>query len=177
MGEVVACPTEGVFGLSCDPRSPQALARLAQVKPPSGRAGYLVIGADLAQLDEWMAAWSAQQREKARRLWEEGGVNLVGPAPAWVAPQVAAGDPGGEGGRTVGLRLCRHPQAAQLCLQAGGCLVSTSANPPDDPPATTAAGVHAYFGEGIAGIVQGEIGDGQGPRPIYDLQAGRWLRR
>ena len=50
-GGVIAYPTEGVWGLGCDPDNPLALQRLLDLKRRDPRKGLILIAADIEQLD------------------------------------------------------------------------------------------------------------------------------
>jgi len=53
-GGVVAYPTEGVFGLGCDPDRHEAVLRILTLKERSVTAGLILIAADREQLDGWI---------------------------------------------------------------------------------------------------------------------------
>jgi len=48
-GGVVAYPTEGVYGLGCDPLDPHAVQRILDLKGRSARKGLILIAADYAR--------------------------------------------------------------------------------------------------------------------------------
>ena len=50
-GGVVACPAEGVWGLSCDPYSEMAVDALLTLKRRSVHKGLIVVAADAAMFD------------------------------------------------------------------------------------------------------------------------------
>jgi L-threonylcarbamoyladenylate synthase len=74
------------------------------------------------------------------------------------------------------LRVTAHPVCRDLCAAFGGALVSTSANPRSAEPARTARRVSEYFGDALAGIVEGELGGELRPSEIRDLATGRTIR-
>ena len=48
-GGVVACPTEAVWGLSCDPGNEAAVMRLLAMKDRPVDKGLILVAADMAQ--------------------------------------------------------------------------------------------------------------------------------
>jgi len=168
-GEVIAYPTEAVYGLGCDPRNESAVRKLLALKSRHESAGLVLIASDLDQLGAWVADVSQALLDRALRTW---------PGPVtWLFPR-AEGVPDFVAGRhdTVAVRITAHVPSRQLCAALGSALISTSANPTTDPPARSAAEVRKYFGDGLAGILAGELGDGKKPSEIRDLASGNIIR-
>ncbi|MBK5937648.1 MAG: Sua5/YciO/YrdC/YwlC family protein [Halorhodospira halophila] len=169
-GGVVAYPTEAVWGLGCDPRRDDAVARLLALKGRPERQGLILIAAEPEQLGGFLAPLPEERAEEIRASWP-GPMTWVLPAspraPRWVS-----------GGRdTVAVRVTAHPVAAALCRAFGGALVSTSANPSAGRPARSAPQVRRYFGTRIDALVPGRLGGLGRPTPIRDGRSGAYLRR
>ena len=83
-GGVVACPAEGVWGLSCDPFDKGAVLELLAMKQREVSKGLIVVGASSEVFADVLRDLSAEQREamlasSARRCWRLGR----GPIPGW----------------------------------------------------------------------------------------------
>ena len=167
-GGVVAYPTESVYGLGCDPRNAEAVARVLRLKGRSTAKGFILIAADPSQL-AGLVQTSGQGWGLACATWP-GFVTWALPA-ARSAPPWLTGDRG-----TVAVRVTAHPVAKALCLAFGGPLVSTSANRSGRPPARSALGVRRTFPRGLDLIVPGALGTEPRPSPIIDGATGRPLR-
>ncbi len=119
-GGLVLHATEGVWGFACDPFDAGAVARLLALKRRDVGKGLIVIDASPEGFAEELAGIPAGDRAKVLGSWP-GPVTWVLPSrrfPTWIT-----------GGRdSVAVRVPGHPQARDLCLAAGGPLVSTSAN-------------------------------------------------
>ncbi len=113
-------PTDTVYGLAADPRSPEAMQRLYELKGrPEGKpVGLLVAGIDQASE---LVVLSVDAQELARRHWP-GPLTLVAQPkvvlPDWVGHRLT---------RSVGVRVPDHPAALEL-LSVFGPLAVTSAN-------------------------------------------------
>jgi len=170
-GGVVAYPTESVYGLGCDPHDEAALRRLFAHKRRPPQQGVLLIAADFAQIERYIAfdAVPAEALERVRASW---------PGPhTWIlprSPQVPAWIAGSHAG--IALRVTAHAPAAALCVAFGGALVSTSANRHGEPPARSAVQVRTTFGGEVAYILDGDLGGLERPTPIRDVISGELLR-
>lgn len=168
-GGVIACPTEAVWGLSCDPDHPGAVARLLELKQRPVSKGLILVAADSDQIAALLAGLSPAQRSKLALSWPGPTTWLLphrGLVPAWI-----------HGGRdTVAVRVTAHPVMAALCRAWDGPLVSTSANPGGCQPPRAAFQVQRYFGGDLDGLVPGATGGADRPSVIRDLETDRVLR-
>lgn len=169
-GGVGAYPTEGVWGLGCDPLDPEAVLRLIALKGRDPGKGLILIAADHAQLEGFVALpGDPALRERVLASWP-GPVTWVLPArpgvPAWLA-----------GGRdTLAVRVSAHPPVVALCRAAGTALVSTSANRSGRPALRRAVQVRRAFGAQLDWLLPGPLGGARGPSEIRDGRDGRVLR-
>ncbi len=146
-GELLAFPTETVYGLGARADDAAAVAKIfaAKGRPPSHPL--IVHVADIAAAQRFAGRWPALAQRLAERLWP-GPVSLIVPRAKGVAEAAAGGAP------TIGLRCPSHP-AAQALLRAAAALgvagvAAPSANRFGAVSPTSAAHVQAEFGEAIA---------------------------
>jgi len=161
-GEVVAYPTETVYGLGVDALSTAAVERLEQLKGRGPERGLSLLIAGPAELERWAPDLPERARRLARAFWP-GPLTLVVPVPAGPLDRVATE-------RGVGFRCSPQPTAAALASGLGRPLVSTSANRSGQPPATCAAEVSACFGPELP-IAGGEPAGGTAPSSVIALAA------
>jgi len=168
-GQVIAYPTEAVYGLGCDPRNETAVRNILTLKSRHESAGLVLIASGFEQLEPWVA-------DVDRALFDQAMATWPGPV-TWLFPR-APGVPDFVAGEhdTVAVRITAHVPSRQLCAAFGSALISTSANPSTAPPARSADEVRQYFGNRLAGILAGELGDGLKPSEIRDLASGRVIR-
>jgi L-threonylcarbamoyladenylate synthase len=166
-GGIVAYPTEGVFGLGCDPDRHEAVLRILALKQRAITAGLILIAADRKQLDGWI---NPSADEENALSGPDAFITWVVTAdrrcPEWIT-----------GGRTTcAVRLTRHPIAAALCREAGLPLVSTSANRHGQPAAASSLAVRRLFGQHIDFILPGSTGGADRPSEIRVARTGAVLR-
>lgn len=138
-GEVVAFPTETVYGLGADATNSDAVLRIYETKGRPRFNPLIVHVADLA-----MAKRLAEFGPLARKLasfWP-GPLTLVLPR----KPDAGLSDIATAGLDTVGIRIPDHPLAQELIRATGRPLAAPSANPSGKLSPTTAAQVLKGFG-------------------------------
>lgn len=168
-GEVIAYPTEAVYGLGCDPRNERAIHRILELKGRQSSAGFVLIASRFSQLEPWISPLGPELIERAMQAWPGPVTWLIPRAPH--VPDLVAGSH-----LTIALRITAHGPSRELCDAFDSALISTSANPSADPPARSAQQVAAYFGERIAGVLAGELGNSDKPSEIRDLISGKIIR-
>ncbi len=131
-GQLVAIPTETVYGLAGDARNATAVARIYQAKGRPSFNPLIVHLPDLAAAER-IAVLDPQARALAAAFWP-GALTMVLPlrAGAGIASLVTAGLD------TVAIRVPAHPVAQALLRRFGGPLAAPSANPSGRISPTTA---------------------------------------
>lgn len=168
-GGVIAYPTEGVWGLGCEPLNQHACRRIIRMKRRGGHKGFILIAADFAHVAQFLAHVSRPKLRPAFDTWP-GPVTWLLPAASWVPPYLTGGR------RTLAVRITAHPLAARLCEQYGGPIVSTSANRSGRAPARTALQVVRQFGDEVDYVLPGAVGGARRPTQIRDLATGKVVR-
>ena len=168
-GGVIAYPTEGVYGLGCDPWNRAAVNRLLRLKGRPRAKGLILIAADWETLDPLMAPLSDAEHRRLHQVRNQPVTWVVSAAPE--APSWVRGSH-----QTIALRVTDHPVAAELCRAFRRPLVSTSANPAGEPTARRSVEVRQYFGDRLDMLLSGPLGDAPGPSEIRDLRTNEVLR-
>ncbi|NKF21952.1 L-threonylcarbamoyladenylate synthase [Solimonas marina] len=169
-GGVIACPTEAVWGLSCNPLDERACTRLLRLKHRPWEKGLILIASDFAQLEPFVEVPSNNALKRATATWP-GPATWIFPA-SELTPMWISGDHDG-----VAVRVTSHPLMRALTKRYGGPLVSTSANPAGRDPARSAYEVRRYFRDRIDAVVPGALGGLAKPTTIRDVATGHILRR
>lgn len=168
-GGVIACPTEAVWGLSCDPQNRSAVRRLLALKGRSPAKGLILVAATEQQLEFLLAGLLPSQRQVMSASWPGPTTWLVphsGSVPSWIYGEHD----------TVAVRVSAHSVVSAVCSAWGGPLVSSSANPAGCRPARQGYQVKRYFGGLLDYQLPGAIGHSGRPTEIRDLASGRTIR-
>jgi L-threonylcarbamoyladenylate synthase len=146
--EVIAFPTETVYGLGASAFSSQAVQKIFQAKGRPSDNPLIVHISQYAQLDRLVTSIPVKADKLMDAFWP-GPLTLILPKKAGIAPEVTAGLD------TVGVRMPDHPVALALIGQADTPLAAPSANRSGRPSPTTAAHVYEDLQGRIAGLIDG----------------------
>jgi L-threonylcarbamoyladenylate synthase len=147
-GELVAFPTETVYGLGADASNPRAVARIFAAKGRPADHPLIVHLPDAAHLPRWAVDIPDAAHKLAAALWP-GPLTLI----LRRHPSVSDAITGGQ--NTVGLRVPNHPLALQLLREFDGGVAAPSANRFGHVSPTTAAHVREELGTSVALILDG----------------------
>ena len=156
-GELVAFPTETVYGLGADAANPEAVARIFAAKGRPADHPLIVHLAGAGYLDRWAIDVPQDAWDLAEAFWP-GPLTLI----LKRAPQVPYAVTGGQ--ETVGLRVPSHPVALELlrayALAGGGRhgmsgIAAPSANRFGRISPTDAGHVREELGDAVALILDG----------------------
>jgi len=145
-GELVAFPTETVYGLGAHALDERAVRRIFEAK---GRPSYnplIVHVSGIEDAQRVAAAWPAAAQRLAERFWP-GPLTLVLPKRPHVPDAVTAGLP------SVALRVPAHPVALAVIAAAGVPVAAPSANRSTEVSPTTAQHVEKSLGDRVALIL------------------------
>jgi L-threonylcarbamoyladenylate synthase len=147
-GELVAFPTETVYGLGANALDANAVARIFAAKGRPAWNPVIVHVPNAAAARALVAEWPDRAQRLADAYWP-GPLTLV----LRRAPQVPDGVTAGTD--TVGVRVPAHPVALALLEAAGVPVAAPSANRFTHLSPTTAAHVAAALGDHVACILDG----------------------
>lgn len=147
-GELVAFPTETVYGLGAAALDPVAVQRIFEAKGRPANNPIIVHVADAAGARPLVAEWPAIADALIARFWP-GPLTLVFKKSAVVPNVVTAGGP------TVAIRCPAHPVARALLIASGVPIAAPSANRSTRVSPTTAAHVLAALDGRIPLILDG----------------------
>jgi L-threonylcarbamoyladenylate synthase len=146
-GEIVAVPTETVYGLAANALDAAAVRRIFEAKGRPFIDPLIVHVAELAMVAE-LASPSPLLGKLAAEFWP-GPLTVILKKRACVPDLVTAGEP------TVAIRLPAHPVMRELIRRAGLPLAAPSANPFGYVSPTTAAHVRDSLGDRVPHILDG----------------------
>lgn len=170
-GQLLAYPTEAVFGLGCDPTNAHAVQALLDLKQRPIEKGLILLAADYSQLLPFVddKAIGQDKRFSVFSHWP-GPVTLILPARA-DCPRWLRGEH-----NSIATRVTAFEPARQLCKVLGSALVSTSANRSGEPALTAAAAVREAFGDSLGWVCEQPVGGAAAPSKILNPLTGEVVR-
>ncbi len=170
-GGVIVCPTEGVYGLSAVVTNSAAITRVISMKKRALNKGLIVVAADVAML-EGIVNFSALSADSLRLLHEKwpGHATFIVPTHMQINPLLTGGR------NTLAVRVTAFPLLQALCREAGGPLISTSANISGSEPLQTLEELQATFASSVDYILDEPCQGLHKPSTIYDALSGAILR-
>jgi L-threonylcarbamoyladenylate synthase len=147
-GEVVALPTETVYGLAANALDEKAVAKIFQIKGRPAHNPIIVHVSSNAMAQACVTGWTGHAEKFSRAFWP-GPLTLVLPRAEKIPDAVAAG------GATVGVRWPSHPFMQAVIRACGFPLAAPSANLSNQISPTNAEHVRAQLAGKIPLIVDG----------------------
>ena len=147
-GEVVALPTETVYGLAANTLDEKAVAKIFQIKGRPAHNPIIVHVSSNEMAQACVTKWTGLADKFSKAFWP-GPLTLVLPR-AEKIPNVVTAD-----GETVGVRWPSHPFMQAVIRECGFPLAAPSANLSNQISPTNAEHVRAQLGDKISLIVDG----------------------
>jgi L-threonylcarbamoyladenylate synthase len=141
-GELVAFPTETVYGLGANALDAAAVAKIYELKGRPETSPLIVHAASIEMARALVTEWPPEAEQLAQKYWP-GPLTLVLPKAPSIPDIVTAGL------WTVGVRVPSHPMALELIREAGVPIAAPSANRFASLSPTTAEHVRAAFGDAV----------------------------
>ena len=154
-GELVAFPTETVYGLGAIATKEQAVAKVFQAKGRPSDNPLIVHVKDAQQVFDYAAEVPKLAKDLMERFWP-GPLTIILPVKAGVFPANV-----NNGQETVAFRMPNQHSALRLIDLVGAPLVGPSANLSGKPSPTSVDHVMQDFDGVIAGVVAGDTDQAQ----------------
>ncbi len=200
-GQLLAYPTESVWGIGCDAYNQDAVEQILAIKNRPREKGMIVVTDSIERIRPLLQQLPQQRQQQIIASWSQQTSDEISAnkrqAHTWLLPlkqaqfrdqskpdnQVKAEVPYWITGKhdSIAVRVISHPLIAQLCERMVsssnpyGLIVSTSCNPSGEAPAKSFEQAYAYFGQDIA-YLQGETLGYVLPSQISDALSGQVIR-
>ncbi|XBC43076.1 MAG: Sua5/YciO/YrdC/YwlC family protein [Buchnera aphidicola (Kaburagia rhusicola ensigallis)] len=169
--DVIAYPTESVFGLGCDPNNKNAVEKLLQLKNRKWSKGFILVASCYSQIKSYISEYklSFYHKNIMSNSWP-GPITFLVPAkssvPYWLTGK----------SKFLAVRISSHISIRKLCDTFGRAIISTSANRSGLAPCRTHEEVIEQFGKHFP-IFYGMLGNNIRPSKIINLMNGKLIRR
>lgn len=183
-GNLLAYPTEAVWGIGCDPFNKTAAKQILTIKHRPIEKGMIVVTGNIANIQPFLQPLAQNLVDTITASWQSNAQqattwllpipnDLKNTIPSWIT-----------GGRdSLAIRVISHPVIAKLCNTIAaqdprnpfGFLISTSCNPSGLSPAIDFASAYQYFGDTI-GYLRGETLGFIRPSQIFDALTQQQVR-
>jgi L-threonylcarbamoyladenylate synthase len=147
-GEVVALPTETVYGLAANALDLQAVKRIFEIKGRPSHNPIIVHVASVEMARQCVSEWPQAADALAKAFWP-GPLTLIAPRAKNIPDIVTAGGP------TVGVRWPSHPFIQAVIRECGFPLAAPSANLSNRISPTNAEHVRKQLDSKVPLIVDG----------------------
>ena len=141
-GQLVAFPTETVYGLGANALDCSAVRRIFELKGRPETSPLIVHASSIEMAKSLVTLWPEQAEKLAREHWP-GPLTIILPKRPHVPGEVTAGLD------SVGIRIPAHPVALDLIRTAGVPIAAPSANRFTQLSPTTAEHVRQTFGDAV----------------------------
>lgn len=173
-GQVLAYPTEAVWGLGCDPLNQVAFLEILRLKQRPIEKGVILLAGHLDQVSHLLDDLEPKIRQQIITSWTQR--SHADRATTWLLPAQQHIPTWIKGDHAkVAVRVTTHPLCVALCHAFDGFIVSTSANPAGLEPARSLQSAHQYF-EHQLNYLNGDLGLSQQPSRILDAETGKVIR-
>jgi len=161
-GEVIAYPTDTIYGIGCDLFNKKAIDRIYQIKSLPKTHKLTFICPDLSDIARYAIVDNSQYRLLRRVL--PGPYTFIFEATREV-PKIVQSKR-----KTVGIRVPQSPVVQALVRTLGGPVISTTAVLPGGEPFIDPEEINQRF-KGLAMVIDSGAG-GSEPTTVVDLSSG-----
>jgi L-threonylcarbamoyladenylate synthase len=165
--EVIAYPTESIFGLGCDPDSKIAVQKLLFLKNRDIHKGLILLSGNYKQLIPYIKKKYFNKKffTLHKRYFLTFLVPASSSAPYWLTGY----------SKFIAVRITKNKFVKNLCYFFNKPIVSTSANISGENPCLTIKEIKKTFGKNFP-ILYGSLGKEKKPSKIINILTGEILR-
>ena len=158
-GGVAVVPTDTLYGLSAAMSSRSGYDRIASIKQSGTDRRFLYLANDIGMVERYIDGWGCASRQSLDAVWPAPFTAVLRSGdrcPSWV-------------GKTIALRVPRHPFVRSVIEALGEPIVSTSANEKGEPPLEDLDAIVSRFGARVDLIVDAGVLIGRMPSTLVDF--------
>jgi len=165
-GGIVIYPTEGIYGIGCDPYNKHSVEKIFQLKGRHYDKRFILISSQT----EFLADIIDVNKTQDEILKSKDFVTWIVPAnsncPSWLKS-----DDG------IAVRITQHPVVKDICNKLKSPIISTSANYSNQEYINDITIIEKLFDGKVSCIVNGKLGNEKKPSTVRDMISNKVLRR
>ncbi|MBL6700448.1 MAG: L-threonylcarbamoyladenylate synthase [Gammaproteobacteria bacterium] len=165
-GGVVIYPTEGIYGIGCDPYNKHSVEKIFQLKGRDYDKRFILISSQaefLTDIIDIDIAHDERLKSKDFMTWIVPANNSC---PSWLKSDTG-----------VAVRITQHSVVKDLCNKLGGPIISTSANYSNQEYINDISIIEKLFDGKVSCIVNGKLGNKKKPSTVRNIITNEVLRR
>lgn len=145
-GQVIAYPTDTIYGLGCDAGNVRAIEKINKIKGERANKPFLVLISDFVMLEKYCVV-NSEQMEYLEKVWGEQQPTTVILENRKNLPDELTRPLAGQAGGldSLAVRLPKSEFLIKMISTAGFPIVSTSLNKTGQSPLTNAQNLEKYF--------------------------------
>ena len=165
-GGIVIYPTEGIYGIGCDPYNKHSVEKIFHIKGRDYDKRFILISSQaefLTNIIDIDIALDERLKSKDFVTWIVPAKNSC---PSWLKSDAG-----------VAVRITQHPVVNDLCNKLGSPIISTSANYANQEYINDISIIEKLFDGKVSCIVNGKLGNKKKPSTVRDIISNELLRR
>ena len=165
-GGIVIYPTEGIYGLGCDPFNEKSVSNVFAIKGRAKHKNFIIICSDTKYLTKIINKDYLRNKDINSKSFVTWIVPSNKICPIWLCDN-----------SLVAVRVTNHPTIKQLCENLNGPIISTSANYSNKEYVNNLKIIEDLFDSKIDCIVEGKLGKMERPSVIKNIVTNEILRK
>jgi tRNA threonylcarbamoyl adenosine modification protein (Sua5/YciO/YrdC/YwlC family) len=158
-------PTEGIYGIGCDPFNESSVENIFKVKGRDLTKNFIILTSNINYL----------KRIIDNNLFENKAL-VDGSFTTWVVATNKDCPPWLTTNKSIAIRITNHPVVDELCVNLGGPIISTSANCSNQKYINDITTIENIFDGKIDCIVKGQLGNKKRSSIIKNILTNEILR-
>ncbi len=165
-GGVVIYPTEGIYGIGCDPYNEHSVEKIFQLKGRDYDKRFILISSQAGFLTDIIDIDISQDERLKSKDFVTWIVQANNSFPSWWKRY-----------NGLAVRKTQHTKVKDLCNKVGSSIVSTSANYSNQEYINDITVIEKLFDGKVSCIVNGKLGNKKKPSTVRDIMTNEILRR
>ena len=158
-------PTEGIYGIGCDPFNESSVENIFKVKGRDLTKNFIILTSNISYLKRIIDNNLLKNKALVDGSFTTWVVATNKDCPTWLTND-----------KSIAIRITDHPVVDELCVNLGGPIISTSANCSNQKYINDITIIENIFDGKVDCIVKGQLGNEKKSSMIKDILTNEILR-